>query len=212
MNPEEIQDPVANALGAVPGLRKRCVALAMLDAILCPDWEYRGHSFNRFWDKEQRRTLASFRDGYGNDFFLLFFGKDKAVLKGFDHEAFQGNSVPGALEGLPTDLEDFRTEPAFDVGETFCLWNIGSGWQRSPAISSEIIAQDGSKAILALLYGTPVDYVAYAKDAFDLEISEAVVARFFAWERLTPELANELVPGTDVTSIDNLDEIGYPGT
>jgi hypothetical protein len=38
-----------SSLPDVDGLRKLLQTLATLDAILCPEWQYRYYSFNRAW-------------------------------------------------------------------------------------------------------------------------------------------------------------------
>lgn len=208
-----ITDPTSltSRLPPVPQLERRCVALATLDAILSPEWEYRCYSFNRGWDQERGRRMGSFRNGCGDEYFILFFSDVAAALKGFDHEAFDGSSVEGVLDGLPTDFADFRDEPAFSMETTtFCLWNAGSGWHRSDTVAEDVIARDGSADMLALLVGTPADYVAHVRDHFEVIVPESVVARFFALEPLTDELAVSLRSDANLAEIEDLDEIGYP--
>ena len=51
-------------LGRLPdvaGLRRLTRSLAMLDAILCAEWEDRYYSFNSKWADDQ--NMASMRDG-----------------------------------------------------------------------------------------------------------------------------------------------------
>lgn len=183
----------------------------MLDAILAPEWEYRCYSFNPGWDQERGWRMGSFRNGCGDEYFILFLSDAVAAIKGFDHEAFNGSSVEGVLDGLPADLADFRNEPAFSMeNTTFCLWNVGSGWQRSETVAENMIARDGSAAMLALLVGTPADYVAYARDHFEIAVLEPVVARFFALDPLTDELAASLRSNANLAEIEDLDQIGYP--
>jgi hypothetical protein len=56
-------------------------ALAMLDAILSPEWEYRYYSCNGKWAPGE--TMASMRNGSGDGYFILFNGHG-AAIKGFD--------------------------------------------------------------------------------------------------------------------------------
>jgi len=56
----------------------------MLDAILCPEWEYRYHSFNARWAGGE--AMASMRDGCGDGYFILFTAAG-AIMKGFVHES-----------------------------------------------------------------------------------------------------------------------------
>jgi len=68
----------------VDGLRALLQSLAMLDAILSPEWEYRYYSFNSRWSEGEQ--MGSMRDGCGNEFFALF-NEAGCFFKGFDHEA-----------------------------------------------------------------------------------------------------------------------------
>ena len=54
----------------VEQLRRLLQSMAMLDAILCPEWDLRYYSFNARWaDGEQ---MGSMRDGCGDDLFVHF--------------------------------------------------------------------------------------------------------------------------------------------
>ena len=50
----------------VDELKRMFQSLALLDAILMPDWEYRYYSFDANWSDEE--MLASMRDGSGDAF------------------------------------------------------------------------------------------------------------------------------------------------
>lgn len=56
------------ALPDVEDLRKLTQALAMLDAIMSPGWEYRYYSFNSKWD--EREMMASTSNGSGDGYLL----------------------------------------------------------------------------------------------------------------------------------------------
>ncbi len=53
-----------SALSTIERLRKLSQALATLDAILCPEWQYRYYSFNAQWDVGE--MMASMRNGSGD--------------------------------------------------------------------------------------------------------------------------------------------------
>ncbi len=57
------------ALPDIEGLRKLTQSLAMLDAIMSPEWEYRYYSFNSKWDDGE--MMASMRNGSGDEYFIL---------------------------------------------------------------------------------------------------------------------------------------------
>ncbi|HEX6285588.1 MAG TPA: hypothetical protein VFZ71_11970, partial [Pyrinomonadaceae bacterium] len=64
----------------VDELKRISQSLAMLDAILMPDWEYRFYSFDANWSDDE--MLASMRNGSGDSFFILF-NSAGAIIKGY---------------------------------------------------------------------------------------------------------------------------------
>ncbi|VEL96903.1 hypothetical protein ALT761_01896 [Alteromonas sp. 76-1] len=73
-----------NSMPEVLALKKLLQSLAMLDAIMSPEWDERFYSFNSNWgDNEQ---MGSMKNGCGDDFFVLF-NQDGCFVKGFDHES-----------------------------------------------------------------------------------------------------------------------------
>ena len=71
------------SLPSIANLRRRSQALAMLDAIVCPDWEGRYYSYNAGWSEGEE--MGSMRNGSGDDWFILF-SDCGAAIKGLDHE------------------------------------------------------------------------------------------------------------------------------
>jgi hypothetical protein len=61
---------VAHQLPDIAVVRDRSRSLAMLDAILSPEWEYRYYSFDATWGPEDE--LASMRNGTGDDYAIVF--------------------------------------------------------------------------------------------------------------------------------------------
>lgn len=72
------------SLPDIEDLRKLTQSLAMLDAIMSPEWEYRYYSFNSKWGEGE--MMASMRNGSGDEYFILF-DSHGAILKGFDRES-----------------------------------------------------------------------------------------------------------------------------
>src|SRR5438552_1282799 len=108
-----LADPVAMSLPPPLMLERRCIALATLDAILSPEWQYRYYSFNRNWDLEAGTRMASMRNGSGDDYFILFLPDGTAAIKGFNHEssALDGRTmIQGVLDGLPPSFAAFANE------------------------------------------------------------------------------------------------------
>ncbi len=54
------------SLPDVESLKQLSQSLAILDAIMSPDWEFRYYSFNSKWSEGE--MMASMRDGSGDDY------------------------------------------------------------------------------------------------------------------------------------------------
>jgi hypothetical protein len=60
------------------------VALAMLDALLSPEWQDRYYSFNQRWSLPSGTRTGSMRNGSGDDLFILFFPDGSALHRDAD--------------------------------------------------------------------------------------------------------------------------------
>ena len=73
------------ALPSLDLVVQRCRALAALDLILSPVWQYRYYSFNTHWSDQE--MMASMRDGIGDEWWCVFHDAGWAALKGLGHES-----------------------------------------------------------------------------------------------------------------------------
>jgi hypothetical protein len=204
----------------VDGLRRLSQSLALLDAILCPEWQYRYYSFNSRWEIAREETMASMRNGEGDSYFILFTPAG-AIVKGFAHEAPMAPSRrepprvwPGVLDAAPAAFAAFLAEPAFSLNETtFCGWRLRSdpAWRRGEIAFPDGEDPDGSAELLSTLDGAPETYRAWAEDYYELPVDAAAVARIYAREPLTQELVAALSPDGALDNLaEDLEEIGYP--
>jgi hypothetical protein len=194
-------------------------SLAMLDAILCPEWGYRYYSFNAHWSDDE--MMASMRNGSGDEYFILFTPAG-AIIKGFAHEApmtpyaFDPPHVwPGVLETVPSVFAAFLTEPAFIIEDTtFCVWRTyqDSVWQRGTIEFPDHPDPDGSQDLLAILEGAPQTYQAYAEMNYERSLNLDAVIRVYNHQPLTNALIEALKPDRSFADIAAAqEEIGYPG-
>lgn len=209
----------------VDGLRRLLQSMAMLDAVLCPEWQFRYYSFNSKWSRGEQ--LGSMRNGCGDDFFALF-NEHGCWLKGFAHEAAMSPYCqqppqvwPGVLDAVPAEFADCLTQPAFAVEDTtFCVWRrySDSEWQRGkirfPRGEKD---PDGSAHLLGPLDGKPETYHAWATGYFltgsedERTLTVEHVRHVYAHKPLTAALVREINP--DLTLKDlaaDVKEIGYP--
>lgn len=75
---------LAGRLPAIGVVRRWSQSLAVLDAIMSAEREYRCFSFDAQFGPGQ--ALASMRNGSGDEYSITFTG-DGAFLRGFDHES-----------------------------------------------------------------------------------------------------------------------------
>ena len=71
-----------SALADPTTLEKLTQSIAMLEAIVSPEWEYRYFSFNRLWDESKGERMASMRNGSGDEYFIVFRWDETAGLIG----------------------------------------------------------------------------------------------------------------------------------
>jgi hypothetical protein len=190
----------------------------MLDAILCPEWQYRYHSFSVNWAAGEE--MASMRDGCGDNYFILFTGAG-AIMKGFAHESEAGRRalefgqpLPGALDEVPEEFAGFLLEPAFSMDETtFCLWRrlTDPAWQTGAIESLEGEDLDGSAQLLRLLDGDPEGYRAWAEDYFETAVMSSAVDHIFRHLPLAKEVVKALNPELSLADLaEEVSQIGYP--
>jgi hypothetical protein len=177
-------------------LERHCQALAVLEAILCPEPRWRYFSFDPMSRPGQRVAKMEAATGDG---WLIWFSPEGVVIRGFDHESpvspWRRNPVepwPGLFDGLPAKL---RHGPRLKVegveSITFCLWwDVGDpGWRTG------VVAQpdakygdpDGSGWLLAELVA-PVAYQGHAEEVHERVVPLDVIEGNYGHQPLTPGL------------------------
>ncbi|GAB7065820.1 hypothetical protein H7J06_26850 [Mycobacterium hodleri] len=213
---------VAAALPDIDTLQRRSQAVAMLDAILSPEWEDRIYSYTADWGDGTAAT--EIRDGSGNDCFIVFT-PDGAFIKGLDHESpmAPGRSRPPALwpglvDDVPDVFADLVTEPAFAsldgvLNATFCMWRQrhDTAW-RAGAVHylglGDRADPDGAWQMLGVLTDpTPQSYRTFAATYFEVDPDPVAVDHVFNLRPLTRGVVRRINPqatleelGADITS------------
>jgi hypothetical protein len=206
-------------LPVVDDLRRLMQSLAMLDAILCREWEYRYFSFNSRWAVGEQ--MGSMRDGQGDHYFAMFNAAG-CWLKGFAHEApmspFRNDPArvaAGILEGVPTEFSACLSEPAFVIDETtFCIWRCYGDreWRHGPVTFSEDDEDpDGSAALLRWLDGRAETYRKWAEEYYEREVALSAVRAVYAHQPLNQGLVGQLNDAILMEELrEDISEIGYP--
>ena len=198
------------ALPAAADLQRLAQALAVLDAINSPDWEYRYYSYNPAWAPDE--AVLEMRDGEG-DQLLILFRPEGCVINGYLDEYDQPDKAQ-LTRGLPAAFDDFMFgEPVSSIGTTFCLWYTPAhGWQTGVLPAGD----DGSEELLYIFDNQPATYAEWATDYYTDEtdrqpITAEAVAPVYQSQVLTKPMVlaiNEEMEDWTMLAAD-LQEIGY---
>jgi hypothetical protein len=216
-----MKSPSTRTLEVLPSIEdliRLSKGLAILDAILSPEWEYRYYSFNSKWAPGE--MMASMRNGSGDGYFILF-DKHGAAIKGFDHEAIMSpwnteSDViwPGIYDSVPVQFSTFLNEPAFSMTDaTFCIWKLyaDAGWRCGVREFPAGDDPDGSEQMLKILNGDPVTYQEFARDYYEVELPLDAIEHVYGNLPLTEKVIQSLNARLSYTDVESdVDEIAYP--
>ena len=191
-------------------------SLAMLDAIMTEDWQYRYFSFEANW--AEGINLFTLRTGTGDDMYIVFMATG-TIIKGFAHESsispYQFNPKRvrlGMFDGLPKIFLPIKSEPslAFD-DTTFCLWRTENNSEWQYGYIPEIEDIDGSKDLMRILDGKPSTYRQFALVYFEKEIELSAVQAIYQHQPLNKNLIDHLNSVADLDKLrDEANRIAYP--
>lgn len=180
-------------------------SLAMLDAVIRPEWERRYFSFNSCWGPHGE-AMGSLRNGQGSEFFFLFSDIGCAA-KVYDPESPLGRKAKLEKDQVPKTFSAFLNEPAFTINAATCyLWRAESesSWSVAPKAIKEI-------PFLAFLAGRGEYYRAWAEDYYEVELDQEPTDKVFDHTPLTKTLVHKLNPDASFSLvIEDAKEIGYP--
>lgn len=186
-------------------LYKCCQSLALTDAILCREWEYRYFSFNVHWNRAANEQIASMRDGLGSEYFILFspFGVVGKALN--PKTALQDSTV--ALQQVPDVFQSFKTEPAFDldyISIVFWYEYAVSQWYAHPKILD-------IEPLYFLLQGFEY-YYKWATDYYKMDINYLTMKTVFETQTLNALQLKDLNPVIKLADLnpDWLEILGTP--
>jgi hypothetical protein len=199
--------------------------MAMLDAIMSPEWVLRYYSFDRRWS--QGEEMASMRNGSGDEYSIVF-SPAGAYARGFDHESPMSpyrvvppTPWPGLFDLVPEVFHSQVTQPAFSNEDgvplaTVCFWREYGDFQwRTGTIPSlpDGVADDGSAEWLfdVLLDGRPEAYQEFAEEYYEVTVDLEAVRSIYALQPLTQRIVSALNPEVDLAGLEeDLAAIGYP--
>jgi len=196
--------------------------MAMLDAVLCPEWQFRYYSFSSVWAAGEE--MGSMRNGSGDHFFA-HFSSAGCWLKGFAHEyplsLYRDDGSKqvwtGVFDAVPTEFAACLREPAFSVQDvTFCIWQQPNdhAWQVGPVqFPPDHPDPDGSEYLLSILDGRPETYQAWAVEYFSRDVPLAAVQHIYRGAPISAEIVEQLNPDLSIAELAaDIKEIGYTAT
>ncbi|WTW99993.1 hypothetical protein OG216_44530 [Streptomycetaceae bacterium NBC_01309] len=216
--------PVHEILRRLPDiaeLKNRSRALAMLDAVMSPDWESRYYSFDSHWSPQEE--MASMRNGSGDDYAMVF-SPAGVFARGYDHESPMDRASrpwPDLVDSVPESLVAQVTEPAFCHPDgtprmTVCFWREvhDDAWHCGDVAlpTGHGPDADGADRLFDVLVdGRPEAYREFAEDYYETEVDLDAVRRVYALQPLTVDLVARLNPETSLHDLaDDRTQIGYP--
>lgn len=205
-------------LPAPESLKRIMQSLAMLDAILEEEWEYRYFSFNARWSPQSQ--MGSMRNGEGDDLFAVF-SQAGCFVREFDLEAAMSpwRSKPsqvwsGVLDDVPASFSDALNEAAFHMEDTtFCIWFLqdAEGWRKGDIAYPRENDPDGSAWMLAYYEADPEIYRDFAGRYYEVDVPIEAIERIYRHEPLSRQLVQALGSARSYGElVVDAVEIGYP--
>ncbi|MEU7283342.1 hypothetical protein AB0A69_31885 [Streptomyces sp. NPDC045431] len=211
----------AKLLPSIPELRDHCRALAMLEAVISPDADFRHYTFDTHWSPTDE--LASMSNGSGDEYSIVL-APAGAYIRGFDHESPMSPYVddvpwPGVVDEVPDVFRRYVDEPAFSHGLGFpcvtaCLWRTADddSWRAGAIDFPDACDPDGSAYLFEHLTDRSAEvYLEFAVDMHEVPVDLDAVRHVLALRPLTDELVAVLNPRLTLSALaDDLATIGYP--
>jgi hypothetical protein len=191
-------------------LKRLFQSVAMLDAILMPDRQYRYYFFDAHWGPGE--AMGSMKNGQGDELFALF-NIHGAFLKGFVHEA-KTAVVPRQqfYRDVPGQFQQCTREPAFSPENvTFCLWRLSEQPHWSCRKLDSSTTDDGSAYVLSMFDGVPSTYRAWACEYYERDVPLEAIESVYRHRKLTGELVIAINPQQSLERLNSeIIEIAYP--
>jgi len=216
---------VIRRLPDIAQVQDRCRAMAMLDAIMSPEWLSRCFSFDSAWSLEE--NLASMRDGSGDEYSIVFSGAG-AWARGFAHESPMSpyrvtplQLWPGLIDGVPEPFRPMTEEPSFSELDgtllaTLCFWREpgDAAWRCGPVELPEWEDEDADGAQLlfdVLVDGRPEAYRDFAEQHHEVALDLDAFRIVYRLAQLTSAVVAALNPALEFADVeDDMHAIGYP--
>ena len=177
--------PALNRFENISQFKHQLQALALADAIFSPEWEYRYFSFNAAWDKQNHEMMASFRNGEGDEYFILI-AEQQVIAKIFAHH------LPSPIDWkqIPNQFPSFKNEVAFDLNNSsYVFWG-----EHAPLRFSVIPQALDDYPFLNFIVQSVEQYWQWAQDYYEIDIDLDVLKQVFHTLKITQTQLSILNP------------------
>ncbi len=181
-------------------LRNKLKHLALLDAIIEPEWEYRYYSYNSNWSNTEE--MASLRDSCGGEWFFLFNDRNISFKCTSPVDGLVDN-FDEIKESVPKKFTTFLNEVAFSMDQGSCIWFIENNtWVK---LGNEISDLPNPTIIQEM---TASDYCQFVEEIFEQEIDKEIVQSIFDGN-FTIDMAKKINPSIDLGALQvDISDIG----
>lgn len=196
-----------NILPTPTQLRKISQSLAILDAIIMPEWNSRYFSFDAHWDTDKEEMMASMKTGEGGEYYILFYTRNAlGKVYSSDTKLMSKSEISKLEDKVPYMLASFMEEEAFDVDNaSFFFWfgRTDKSWTCTE--------EESNLDYLKFLMGDAIFYKEWAEKYYEKSIDLDVVKKIMKHSPLTSAMVEKLNPLITIKELsEDIKEIGYP--
>jgi hypothetical protein len=185
----------------IDSLKKKLKSLALADAILSPEWDYRYFSYDSKWGEQEE--MASMRDGSGGHWFVLFQG-ERVGYKFISPNDGMMNDLAEIIENAPANYRKFLEEPAFYADQATGIWLLeNEEWIKYGLQQAKFIED-----LTTVTEWGCEGYKIWAEDYYERDLEHEALSKIFEHD-LSSTVVEKLNPDLTLEDLDkDLKEIG----
>lgn len=181
-------------------LKQKLKSLALLNAIIEPEWEYRYYSYNSTWGENEE--MASLRDSCGGEWFI-WFSDDLIGFKCTSPVDGLASDFSKLTNQLPTSYSPFINESAFSMDSGSAIWYLESDiWKKYGINIADLPTPE------SVIKMSAKEFCVFAEEMYEVELDEQIVGKILEG-KFEFEMASALNSDVDISELKKeLMEIG----
>ena len=173
-------------------LKQTLKSLALLNAIIEPEWEYRYYSYNSIWGENEE--MASLRDGCGGEWFI-WFSDDLIGFKCTSPADGLASDFSNLTNQLPSSYTPFVNEPAFSMDTGSAIWYFESDiWKKYGNNIADLPTPE------SLIKISAKEFCVFAEEMYEVDIDEQIVSKILEGQ-FELEMASTLNSDVDISEL-----------